>query len=73
MRAREREDKVGDHTFGSIRGLVVRTKPSQVLVLNPGHPVLVLVVISVFDPFGVCLLALLVVGQAFVDGFLLVI
>ncbi len=55
-----------------IRSLIISPKPSQVFILDPRHPVLVLVVVGVLDPFGVGLLLLLVVGQAFVDGLFLV-
>lgn len=58
-------------TFGGVGGLVVRPKPCQILVFDPGHPFLVLVVVGVLHPFSVGLLLLLLVGQAFVDGLLL--
>lgn len=62
----------GQTNLSRIRSLIISPKPGEILVLDPRHPVLILIVVSVLDPFGVGLLLLLVVGQAFVDGLFLV-
>lgn len=49
---RDRECKV--HTFGRVAGLVVLAEVVQILVLDPGHPVLVLVVVCISSAFHVC-------------------
>lgn len=59
---------VGVHTFRSIARLVVLGEPFQVLVFDPRHPVLVLVVVTLFDPFVVSLAFLLLFGQGVEAG-----
>lgn len=56
-------------TFGSIGSFVVTlSKPSEVLVLNPWHPLLVLIVIGFSRPLVVGLLLLGVVARKLVCG-----
>jgi hypothetical protein len=59
-------------TLGSIRSLVIVGEPLEVLVLNPGHPVFVLVVVALLYPLHVALALLLLLGQR-VEGLLLLI
>lgn len=59
-------------TFGSVAGLVVVGEPLEVLVLDPGHPVLVLVVVALLDPLHVALALLLFLRQR-VEGLLLLV
>lgn len=56
------------HTFRSIARLVVLREPLQVLILDPRHPVLVLVVVTLFDPLIVSLAFLLLFGQGVEAG-----
>jgi hypothetical protein len=65
---------VGDgiSTLSSIARLVVLSEPSKILVLDPRHPSLVLVIVAALYPLGVGLLLLLLVGQAVVQLFLLI-
>ena len=56
-------------TLGGIGCLVVVGEPPQVELLDPRHPILILLVIAFFDPFGV-LHALLFVFWKAVEGFL---
>ncbi len=65
------EERKGS-TFGSIRSFVVSAEPLQILVFYPRHPLVVLVAVAGHDPFGVGLLALLIVGEAVVHLALLV-
>lgn len=54
-------------TFRDVGSLVISfTEPSQVLVFNPGHPTLVLVVVVFLQPFCVRLLRLLFCREAVV-------
>lgn len=62
----------GGLTLGSIASLVVVGEPLEVLVLDPGHPVLILVVVALLDPLEVALALLLVFGQR-VEGLLLLV
>ena len=60
-------------TFRSIRSLIISLpKPLEILVLDPGHPSLVLVVVVLLHPLAVCLLFLLIGGEVviFVFGLL---
>lgn len=59
-------------TFGSIARLVVLGEAAQVLVLDPRHPVLVLVVVALGDPLVVRLALLLVCRQRIESLLLLV-
>jgi hypothetical protein len=61
-----------EHTLSSIASLVVVGEPLEVLVLNPRHPVLVLVVVAIFHPLCVALALLLVLREG-VEGLLLLI
>lgn len=59
--------------FRSIRSLIISLpKPLEILVLDPGHPSLVLVVVVLLHPLAVCLLFLLFGGEVviFVFGLL---
>lgn len=59
-------------TLGSIAGLVVVGEPLEVLVLDPRHPVLVLVVVALLHPLEVALALLLLLGER-VEGLLLLV
>jgi len=53
--------------FGSVRSLIVAfAEPFEVLVFDPGHPALVLVVVVLFQPLGIGLLFLLLGGEVVV-------
>lgn len=70
MAHHKRDDVV--RTLGSIAGLVIVGEPLEVLVLDPRHPVLILVVVALFDPFHVGLALLLLLGEG-VEGLLLLV
>ena len=59
-------------TFGSVAGLVIVGEPLEVLVLDPRHPVLALVVIALLHPLEVALALLLLLGEG-VEGLLLLV
>ena len=59
-------------TLGGIAGLVVVGEPLEVLVLDPRHPVLVLVVVALLHPLEVAFALLLFRGQR-VEGLLLLV
>lgn len=59
-------------TLGSVAGLVVIGEPLEVLVLDPRHPVLVLVVVALLHPLEVALALLLLLGEG-VEGLLLLV
>lgn len=59
-------------TLGSVAGLVVLCEPLEVLVLDPRHPVLVLVLVALLEPLDVAL-ALLLVGRQRVVRLLLLV
>jgi hypothetical protein len=59
-------------TLGSVAGLVVVGEPLEVLVLDPRHPVLVLVVVALLHPLEVALALLLLLGEG-VEGLLLLV
>lgn len=59
-------------TLGSVAGLVVVGEPLEVLVLDPRHPVLVLVVVALLHPLEVALALLLLLRER-IEGLLLLI
>lgn len=59
-------------TLGSVAGLVVVGEPLEILVLDPRHPVLVLVVVALLHPLEVALALLLLLGEG-VEGLLLLV
>jgi hypothetical protein len=64
IREWERGEGRGMRTFGSVGGFVISSaEPFEVLVFDPGHPSLVLVIIVFFQPLGVCLLFFLLFGE----------
>jgi hypothetical protein len=68
-----KDDVTGcDRTLSSVASLVVAGEPLEVLVLDPGHPVLVLVVVALFHPLRVALALLLVLREG-VKGLLLLV
>ena len=58
--------------LGGVASLVVLGEPPQVLILDPGHPVLVLVVVALLNPLEIALALLLVLGQR-IEGLLLLV
>lgn len=65
-------ERDGGLAFRDIRGLVVPlAEPLEVLVFQPGHPLLVLVVVDLLHPLGVGLLLALFLRQVVVDMALL--
>lgn len=60
------------NTFGRIRSLVITlAKPFQVLIFNPRHPLFVLLLVGLSDPFGIGFLLSLLGGQVVVEVLLL--
>jgi hypothetical protein len=70
--SRVRDTMGWEHTLGSIASLVVVGEPLEVLVLNPRHPVLVLVVVTILHPLCVALALLLVLREG-VESLLLLV
>ena len=58
-------------TFSNVGSFVILAKPLQVLVLNPWHPLLILITISFICPFSVALLALFLIGKIVIQVLLL--
>ena len=55
-------------TLRHVGGLVIAfSEPLEVLVLEPGHPPLVLLIVGFFDPFGERLFVALLSGEAVVQ------
>lgn len=62
-----------DRTFRHVGSLVVSlSEPSQIHVFNPWHPLFVLVVVDLREPFAVGLLLFLFLGKAVVQAMFLV-
>ena len=59
-------------TLGGVASLVVVGEPLEVLVLDPRHPVLVLVVVALLHPLEVALALLLLLGEG-VESLLLLV
>jgi hypothetical protein len=60
------------HAFCSVGSFVVLGEPLQVLVFDPGHPVSVLVLVALLNPFGIGKAFLLLGGHIVKGGLLLV-
>lgn len=61
------------YTFRRVTRFVIFGEPSQVLVFDPWHPILVLLVVPLGDPLVICFALLLLGGERVEGRFLLLV